>query len=338
MSQPTGTDASSNEEVTEEALSSRFESLLSEEESSSESKAAPARKKEPKPDADEDTESTDSKPEDEEEAEEESEEVEEENPDEEVEQPTLYTVKVNGEDVQVTLEEALKGYSRQKDYTQKTQEVSAKAKQYEAEQASLHSERQQYADGLRQMEQALTELTPAEPDWPKIQDENPTDFPIIWAQWQQHKERLVALRQERERADFNVSADKVNQFNKTVAAERERLYEVIPAWRDTVKRDTDMKELREYAKEVGYSDEDIAMVADHRAILLLRKSMLLDRQEKAKPKIKKRIEEIKKASPGAAQNKGRIVSDTAKALTRLAKSGSVEDAGLAFGTMLDSDS
>lgn len=37
---------------------------------------------------------------------------------------TLYTVKVNGEEIQVPLEEALQGYQRQSDYTQKTQELA----------------------------------------------------------------------------------------------------------------------------------------------------------------------------------------------------------------------
>ena len=40
------------------------------------------------------------------------------------ESPQTYTVKVGGEDVEVSLDEALKGYMRQADYTQKTQEVA----------------------------------------------------------------------------------------------------------------------------------------------------------------------------------------------------------------------
>lgn len=38
--------------------------------------------------------------------------------------PSMFTVKVNGEEQQVSLEEALSGYQRQADYTQKTQALS----------------------------------------------------------------------------------------------------------------------------------------------------------------------------------------------------------------------
>lgn len=43
-----------------------------------------------------------------------------------------FTVKVNGEDVEVTLEDALSGYMRQADYTRKTQELSQERERHAA--------------------------------------------------------------------------------------------------------------------------------------------------------------------------------------------------------------
>jgi hypothetical protein len=48
--------------------------------------------------------------------------VEEEAPSESNEE--LYTITVNGQEVEVTLDELRKGYSRQQDYTQKTEKLS----------------------------------------------------------------------------------------------------------------------------------------------------------------------------------------------------------------------
>ena len=79
-------------------------------------------------------ESLDEEPAEEEEAEPEEEEAEEESEEpEEEEQPEeeLYTVRVDGEDVEVTLDELSKGYSRQQDYTKKTQEIAEYRKHYE---------------------------------------------------------------------------------------------------------------------------------------------------------------------------------------------------------------
>ena len=53
----------------------------------------------------------------------------------EVPEEPAYTVKIDGEEQQVTLEELQQGYQRQADYTRKTQEVAAERQRlYEAEQ------------------------------------------------------------------------------------------------------------------------------------------------------------------------------------------------------------
>jgi len=67
----------------------------------------------------------------EEEGEYESEEEEyepEDNRDEEGEETEVYTVMVNGEEMEVDIEELRNGYSRQSDYTRKTQEIAEERK------------------------------------------------------------------------------------------------------------------------------------------------------------------------------------------------------------------
>ena len=65
----------------------------------------------------------------EEETEEEEEpEGEEESEETDGEEEELYAVTVNGEEVAVSLDELLSGYSRQSDYTRKTQEIAGERK------------------------------------------------------------------------------------------------------------------------------------------------------------------------------------------------------------------
>lgn len=66
-------------------------------------------------------------------AEEESESEETEETEEQEEQPKSYLVKVDGEEVEVTLDELQKGYSRTQDYTRKTQALAEQRKEAEAE-------------------------------------------------------------------------------------------------------------------------------------------------------------------------------------------------------------
>ena len=99
-------------------------SLLDPEEEKPESEEAqPAEVEESQPE--EEDESLEAEPEEEEESDEDEEESEEPTEGEE----ELFVVKVDGEDREVTLEELRNGYSRQSDYTRKTQQLAGERQQ-----------------------------------------------------------------------------------------------------------------------------------------------------------------------------------------------------------------
>ena len=99
-----------------------------------------------------------------------------------------FRVKVDGEEVEVPLEELLKGYSRTADYTRKTQAISQIRKEAEAEAASAREERQRYAQTLQALSQQLQQMQPPEIDWDKLYQENPVE-------WMRQRE-LARTRQE----------------------------------------------------------------------------------------------------------------------------------------------
>lgn len=79
---------------------------------------------------------------------------------EEVEEPPRYRVKVGSEELEVDLDELIKGYSRTSDYTKKTQTLAEQRKAIEAEKARIEEAaklRDQYAQRLGLVEQMLTQ-------------------------------------------------------------------------------------------------------------------------------------------------------------------------------------
>ena len=105
------------------------------------------------PEAEQPTEELDSQPEEQEEevsseedefrvldGEEEEEYEPQDNKAEEGEEVETYTITVNGEDVDVTLEELKSGYSRQSDYTRKTQELAENRNQLSKAQQLLQQQ------------------------------------------------------------------------------------------------------------------------------------------------------------------------------------------------------
>ena len=73
----------------------------------------------------------------------------------ESEEPQMYTIKVDGVDTQVTLEELQSGYSRQKDYTRKTQELAQQRKEFESQKSELAQKDAIYSQLLPKLEATL---------------------------------------------------------------------------------------------------------------------------------------------------------------------------------------
>lgn len=97
------------------------------------------------------------------------------------EEPTpTYRVKVGKEEVEVPLDELLKGYSRTADYTKKTQEVAEARKMVEAERQKIEEAsrlRDQYAERLSVIEQMLSQTDKAE-DLASLKETDPIGYAV----------------------------------------------------------------------------------------------------------------------------------------------------------------
>ena len=100
------------------------------------------------------------------------------------------TVKIDGEEAEVTLEEALSGYQRERTFHKRMNEVSQKSKAIEAKDAETKQLRDQYAEGLQQLEQALKV---PEPNWEELRRTKTNDeFASIHAEYQIQQNNLLS--------------------------------------------------------------------------------------------------------------------------------------------------
>jgi hypothetical protein len=121
-----------------------------------------------------------------------------------------------------------------------------------------------------------------------------------------------------------------------VAEERGKLLEALPEWKDPKMAAKEKAELMQYATvNLGFTEDQVGQISDHRAILALRKAMLYDRgQQRAatrKPVVDKKTVVAK---PGPA-NKRKPMTELTKAKIRLAKTGSKRDAATVFEQFID---
>lgn len=250
--------------------------------------------------------------------------------------PTMKVkVKIDGQEQEVTLEEALKGYSRTADYTRKTQDLATKRQAQEAEFNAVREERQKYATYLTQLEQAIQQNAQPEPDWAKLQQTlKPEEFAAEFARFQIQQNEFAGLRAEKERAQAAVQKDQDKQLETHLASEHVKLLDAVPEWKVDATAKAEKAKLVAYATTQGWSEDDLGQVRDHRNIVMLRKAMLWDEQQAKKPAVQARIEKVRTATPGPAEQAPRKVSDETRALQRLAKTGKVADAAAAFFQML----
>jgi hypothetical protein len=282
----------------------------------------PKAKAEDAPDTDEDEpdaeEAEDDAPEDE------SDEADE--PEEEAPEPKTFTVKIDGEEVAVTEDELLRGYSRTQDYTRKTMELAEARKALEPERQALREEREQYANLLPQLFAKLNEQAQSA----ELEQLRHTD-PGEWAARMREIERQeAAIRSEYERVTKQQAEEEAAETQAKRREEAEKLLAAVPEFQDP----KNFEEMRGYALQAGFTPEELAETDNHRAFVVLWKALQYDRLKAKAPQVKARVEAVKTAKPGATSTQPSKVTDLTRAKQRLAKTGRVEDAQAAIERML----
>ena len=248
-----------------------------------------------------------------------------------------YTVKVDGEEVKVTLDELLQGYSRTADYTRKTTALSEERK---TELAALRTAREQYSVLLERLDSIVQEELPPEPNWDQLRDQDPAAYAAQYADYQRAMDRVRAVRAERDRVEGERRNDQVVQWNARLEEERARLYEAVPEWKaDPTAARKDTAEVGQYLiEQYGYAPEDLDNVSDHRLMLIFRKAMLYDKQHtKGAEAIREKVKTAPVLKPGTKAAKS-VSPGRKKALKRamaqLDSSGRATDAALVFEQIL----
>jgi hypothetical protein len=274
-------------------------------------------------------------------AEEETEEEVTEEEDYEVvaEEDLKYTIKVDGEELEVGIDELKNGYQRQADYTRKSQALAEQRKGTEAiqsERMQLEQERQMYANGLQMLqEQQSAKLTDFEGiEWDSLKQEDPYQYMIKKDEYRDAQESINNLAKEQQL----VQQEQAQQANQArahfVQQEYARLVEALPEWNDS--KSSIKKDVREYASSVGFRPDEINQLADHRSVLVIKKAMEYDRlTQKVAPKKKavKKVPKVQKSGRGNS-NEDAAAEANNKKRARLRKSGKQQDAASLFFDML----
>ena len=317
-----------------ELATSAFESFLAPEEDTQEEAVIEEAEESIEPEVD-DFDEQDEELVDEEELEfDDEEDGEEETEVEEEEEQPVYRVTVDGEEIEVTQDELINGYSRQQDYTRKTQELANQRKTIEQQAQELQQRDAIYAQLLPKLEAQLKGELVNEPDWDSLYNDDPIAFVREKQLWDEKKEKLKAAEAENARLQQESYAQQQQLIAQQVQEGQQRILEIIPEWKNAEVAQQEKLAIRDYGINVlGYTPQEMDAIYDYRALLGLRNAWLNSKTVEATKKKPTQKAPARVARPGTTTRK-KSVAPAKRAKQVLAKSGKVQDAAKVFEQFL----
>jgi len=252
-------------------------------------------------------------------AEDDTEVADEDNDDSEDATIDYYTVRVAGEDVDVSADELIAGYQRGGDYTQKTQALASDRKtvegerqQFAAAQQELHQMREHLAGRLQQAELMLqTGAGEPEPNWDQLREDDPMEYMVQRDHFRDRQEKQRQVQEERTALQVQRNAAAQQQWAQHLQNEHAALLDRIPEWRDNDVAAKEKSEVITYAQRSGFTEQELSQASDSRAISIMRKAMLFDALQTETPKARAKT----KAAPKMVKS-GRPKSKAEKSSKR----------------------
>ena len=293
-----------------------------------EQEAAPQPDPEPEPE-EEPVEASDTTPEEgveDAEHEEVEEEVFAESNDDADEEPETFTVRVDGEEQSVTLEQLKQGYSGQSYIQTQMQKVAEQRKEAEQIFGALAQERAQVQQALQMLQDGTFAAPPVAPDEALFE----TD-PLAFMEARLAYDKQAAEYQERlGQLQNQVSAHTQTQQQARqvyLAREAEMLQGFAPELFDESQGEANRKALVDSAVEsYGFSVEEMGMVMDHRHVRVLKDALAYRalNSESGKKQVEKKVQtkqvRSSKRKVNADQQRRQKMQD------RLRQTGEIEDA------------
>tara|TARA_B110000211_G_C14038161_1_gene535536 strand:+ start:550 stop:1557 length:1008 start_codon:yes stop_codon:yes gene_type:complete len=269
----------------------------------------------------------------EEEVEEESDEDELEATDEddedsdEVEEAQTFKVKANGEEQDVTLDELVEGYQKGSDYTKKSQHLAEQRKAVEEHAYAIQEAqnlRDEYHARLGQVQEVLQNNAEEYVDLDVLKENDPIAYAVAVAERTENSKKLQAVQQEQVRLSEESKAYHSQQQAQFVQAQAKLLSEKMKDFSNPKKAEQLKGEIRNFGKSVGFSDQELGQVLDHRHVMVLHKAAQWDKLQKAKAGVTKKVANAPKMSKKG--NKVANVDAYTKQKKRLQASGDIADA------------
>jgi len=246
----------------------------------------------------------------------------------------MFKVRADGEELNVSLDELISGYSRQSSFTKKSQSLAEDRKSFESEIAEARQLRSQAIEALESAKTAQPQQAQKDSQyWQDLKDSDPMQFMLERDELREAQMQDQMREQQISQLKAQENAEQQANLEKYISSQRDNLSTLIPEWSDEKVAKSERKAIVEYGKNIGFTDQELNEAYDSRAVATMRKAMLYDRLTQKRGTLKPSHRSSMKAG---SQSINPSSTKSRKASARLQKSGSVDDAQAVFYNMIRS--
>ena len=236
----------------------------------------------------------------------------------------LHQVIVNGEKIDVDLEELKAGYQKDADYRRKTEELAIEKRELKAEEDRLKNQYSTKMDDLNSLVATLNaeinnDMNSKELD--ALWEEDPTEAAKVDRRIQKRKNTIQQAQQK-------LRDHQQAQFQEILREEQKKLHLKHPEIADPIKGATVKSNIMNYLSSKGFSNEDVARIYDSRYFDVIMDGMNYNKSKSVKPGlVSKKVKPTKFVKSGIKSTKEELNSKTRlNQIKTLKKSGSPKDA------------
>ena len=236
----------------------------------------------------------------------------------------LHQVIVNGERIDVNLEELKAGYQKDADYRRKTEELAIEKRELKSEEDRLKNQYSTKMEDLNSLVATLNaeinnDMNSKELD--RLWEEDPTEAARVDRKIQKRKQTINDAQQK-------LREHQQAQFQEILREEQRKLHIKHPEIADPIKGATVKSNIINYLNSKGFSNEDVNRIYDSRMFDVIMDGMNFKKAESVKPGlVSKKVKPTRfvksgvKATKEDMDNKSRL-----EKIKTLKRSGSPKDA------------
>jgi len=195
-------------------------------------------------------------------------------------------VLVDGKPVDVSLKDLKKSYSGNEFIEKNIQQAVEVRKEVESQAYALYDANKQTVEKLQRLDSILNTYTQPDIDWQKLKVSDPQAYVLKREEVREAQEKQTLVQQELDRVGQQQAWLEGKAKQKYLTEQAYALAEKVPDLRDPEKAQAVMGKLSQAAVAYGYTPEEVAMVMDHRALLVLKDAAEMQEIRAARAKIK----------------------------------------------------